>query len=66
VKKISFSWGRWAISREKKEGVERERGALGGDERCMGREKLLHTPLPHSIHIGKSDINLYWSAGEAI
>ena len=29
-KKISASWGRWAISRGKKEGVERGRGALGG------------------------------------
>ena len=66
MKKISFSWGRWAISREKKEGVERERGALGGDERYVERGKLPHSPLPHSIHIGKSDINLYWSAGEPI
>ena len=51
---------------EKREGLERGRGPLGGDERRTGREKLPHTPLPHSIHIGKSDINLYWSAGEAI
>ena len=51
---------------EKKEGVERGRGVLGGDERRTGREKLPHTPLPHSIHIGKRDINLYRSSGEAI
>ncbi|WP_296941437.1 hypothetical protein, partial [Porphyromonas sp.] len=29
-KKISFSWGRWAISWGKNEGIERGRGALGG------------------------------------
>ena len=36
---------------KKKEGVERERNVLGEDERRTGREKLPHTPLPHSIHI---------------
>ena len=52
---------------EKKEGVERGRGTLGGDERRTGREKLPHTPLPHSIiYIEGGAINLYWSAGEAI
>ena len=51
---------------EKKKGVERGRGVLGRDERRAGREKAPHTTLPHSIHIGKSDIILYWSAGEPI
>ena len=51
---------------EKKEGVERGRGVLGGDERYVERGKLPHTPLPHSIHIEGGAINLYWSAGEAI
>ena len=51
---------------EKKEGLERERDVLGGDERRTGREKLPHTPLPHSIHIEGGAINLYWSAGEPI
>ena len=51
---------------EKKEGLERGRGVLGGDERRTGREKLPHTPLPHSIHIEGGAINLYWSVGEAI
>ena len=51
---------------EKEEGVERGRGPLRGDERRTRREKLPHTPLPHSIHIGKRDIILYWSAGEPI
>ena len=53
------SWGQ-------KEVLERGRGPLGGDEGRAGREKLPHTPLPHSIHIGKRDIILYWSAGEPI
>ena len=48
---------------EKKEGVERGRGVLGGDERRAGREKLPHTPLPHSIHIGKRDIILILVSG---
>ena len=65
-KKNSFSWGRWVLFWEKKEGVERGRGPLGGDERRTRREKVPHTTLPHSIHIGKSDIILYWSAGEPI
>ena len=52
---------------EKKEGLERERDVLGGDERRTGREKLPHTPLPHSIiYIEGGAINLYWSAGEPI
>ena len=51
---------------EKKEGVERGRDVLGGDERRTGREKPPHTHLPHSIHIEGGAINLYWSAGEAI
>ena len=50
----------------KNEGVEWGRGPLGGDERRTGREKAAHTTLPHSIHIGKRDIILYWSAGEPI
>ena len=65
-KKNSFSWGGWAISWEKNEVSDRGRGALGADKRRTGREKALHTTLPHSIHIGKSDINLYWSAGKPI
>ena len=51
---------------EKKEGVERGRGVLGGDERRAGREKVPHTTLPHSIYIEGGAINLYWSAGEPI
>ena len=52
---------------EKMEGIERGRGALGGDERRTGREKLPHTLPPHSIiYIEGGAINLYWSAGELI
>ena len=63
---FSDSWGRGALSWGKKEEVEQERDVLGGDERRAGREKLPHTPLPHSTHIGKRNVILYWSAGEPI
>ena len=66
MKNFSFSGEIGVLFWEKKEGVERGRGVLGGDERRAGWEKLPHTPLPHSIHIGKRDIILYWSAGEPI
>ena len=66
MKNFSDSWGRGALSWGKKEGVEWGRDPLGGDETRAGREKLPHTPLPHSIHIEGGAINLYRSAGEPI
>ena len=66
MKNFSFSGERGALSWGKNEGIERERDVLGGDERRTEREKAAHTTLHHLIDIGKSDINLYWSAGEAI